>query len=68
VIFAANVGGLMIGTSAAFVTAVLANVMPGGTPAVKLAWAAALVGSAVYVVGFVASAYLPEPKTDALPD
>jgi MFS family permease len=66
--FAANVGGRMIGTSAAFVTATLATVMPGGTPAVKLAWAAALVGSVVYVVGFVASAFLPEPQTEALPD
>jgi MFS family permease len=66
--FAANVGGRMVGTSAAFVTATLANVMPGATPAVKLAWAAALVGTAVYVVGFVASSFLPEPKSEALPD
>jgi MFS family permease len=66
--FAANVGGRMIGTSAAFVTATLATFMPGATPAVKLAWSAALVGTAVYVVGFVASAFLPEPKSEALPD
>ena len=57
--FAANVGGRMIGTSAAFVTTTLATSMPGGTPSVKLAWAAALVGFAVYAVGVVASFFLP---------
>ena len=52
----------MIGTSAAFVTTTLATSMPGATPSVKLAWAAALVGFAVYAVGFAASFFLPEPK------
>jgi MFS family permease len=66
--FAANVGGRMIGTSAAFVTTTLATSMPGATPSVKLAWAAALVGFAVYAVGFAASFFLPEPKAQALPD
>ena len=66
--FAANVGGRMIGTSAAFVTTTLATSMPGATPSVKLAWAAALVGFAVYAVGFVASFFLPEPKAQELPD
>jgi len=66
--FAANVGGRMIGTSAAFVTTTLATSMPGPTPAVKLAWSAALVGFVVYAVGFVASFFLPEPKTQELPD
>jgi MFS family permease len=66
--FAANVGGRMIGTSAAFVTATLASAMPGPTPSVKLAWSAAVVGFVVYAVGFAASFFLPEPKTEALPD
>jgi MFS family permease len=66
--FAANVGGRMIGTSAAFVTTTLATSMPGGAPSVKLAWAAALVGFAVYAVGFAASYFLPEPKAQELPD
>jgi MFS family permease len=66
--FAANVGGRMIGTSAAFVTTTLATSMPGVTPSVKLAWAAALVGFAVYAVGFAASFFLPEPRAQALPD
>jgi MFS family permease len=66
--FAANVGGRMIGTSAALVTTSLANVMPGAGPAAKLAYAAALVGTSVYVIGFIASFWLPEPKADRLQD
>jgi MFS family permease len=65
---AANIGGRMIGTSAALVTTQLANVMPGPGPAAKLAHAAALVGLVVYVGGFVASFWLPEPKSKALPE
>ena len=66
--FAANIGGRMIGTSAALVTTQLANVMPGAGPAMKLAYAASLVGLVVYVVGFVASFWLPEPKSEELPE
>ena len=66
--FAANVGGRMIGTSAAFVTTTLATSMPGAAPSVKLAWAAALVGFTVYAVGFAASFFLPEPRAQELPD
>jgi MFS family permease len=66
--FAANIGGRMIGTSAALVTTQLANVMPGAGPAMKLAYAASLVGLVVYVGGFVASFWLPEPKSEELPE
>jgi MFS family permease len=66
--FAANVGGRMIGTSAALVTTSLANSMPGAGPAAKLAYAAAVVGTSVYVIGFIASFWLPEPKSDRLQD
>ena len=66
--FAANIGGRMIGTSAALVTTQLANIMPGAGPAMKLAYAASLVGLVVYVGGFVASFWLPEPKSDELPE
>jgi nitrate/nitrite transporter NarK len=65
---AANIGGRMIGTSAALFTTQLANVMPGAGPAAKLAYAAALVGLSVYVAGFLASFWLPEPKGQALPE
>ena len=66
--FAANVGGRMIGTSAAFVTTQLANVTPGANPSAKLAYAAAIVALAVYAIGFAASFAMPEPKTEALPE
>lgn len=66
--FAANIGGRMFGTSAALVTTQLANVMPGDTPAVQLAYAAALVAFSVYLVGFIASFWLPEPKGETLPE
>ena len=42
--FAANIGGRMIGTSAALLTTQLAARMPGATPAARLAFAAAGVG------------------------
>jgi hypothetical protein len=66
--FAANIGGRMLGTGFAFVTTQLANYTPGATPPTRLAYAAAIVGFAVYVGGFIASWWLPEPKGDALPE
>jgi MFS family permease len=66
--FAANVGGRMIGTSAALLTTQLANAMPGASAPTKLAYASAIVGTAAYVVGLVASYWLPEPKQEALPE
>ncbi|MBI1897382.1 MAG: MFS transporter, partial [Acidobacteria bacterium] len=66
--FAANVGGRMIGTSAAFVTSQLANIMPGATAPTKIAYSAAAVAALVYAVGFLASFALPEPKQEALPE
>jgi hypothetical protein len=66
--FAANVGGRMVGTSAAFVTTQLANVVPGNTPSMKLAYSAAIVALAVYAIGFLASFALPEPSGEKLPD
>lgn len=59
--FAANVGGRMIGTSFAAVSAQLSGMMPGATPPTKLAYASAAVGLFVYVCGFVLSFSLPEP-------
>jgi hypothetical protein len=66
--FAANVGGRMIGTAAALLTTSLVVYMPGATPPMKLAYAAALVGTAAYVIGCAASFWLPEPKKEMLPD
>lgn len=66
--FAANVGGRMIGTSAALLTTQLAPLMPGGRPPSKLAFAAGLVALLVYGIGIIMSFWLPEPKQDLLPD
>ena len=66
--FAANVGGRMIGTCAALVTTQLVSVMPGTTPPAKLAYASAIVGTGAYVIGLVASFWLPEPSREELPE
>ena len=67
--FAANVGGRMIGTCAALVTTQLVRVdaRRHAVP-IKLAYAAALVGTTAYVIGFIASFWLPEPKREELPE
>ncbi|MDA0832182.1 MAG: MFS transporter [Planctomycetota bacterium] len=71
--FAANIGGRLIGTSFAWVTSslavsdFLANLMPNGaeaSPAAKVAFAAALIGTLVYAVNLVASFWLPEPPPE----
>jgi len=59
--FAANVGGRMLGTSAAYITTHLQAAMPGGTPATKLAYAAAAVALFIYLLGFSLTFALPEP-------
>ena len=64
--FAANIGGRMIGTSAALLTTQLAARLPGDTPAARLAFAAAGVAFLVYAVGLAASFWLPEPPRDRL--
>ena len=66
--FAANIGGRMLGTGFAFVTTQLTNIMPGATPPMRLAYASAAVVLFVYAAGLLASAFLPEPKGDALPE
>jgi MFS family permease len=66
--FAANVGGRMIGTFGALVTVQLVPLMPGATVPIKLAYAAAMVGTAAYVIGYIASFWLPEPQKADLPD
>jgi MFS family permease len=66
--FAANIGGRLVGTSFAWVTATLAVTSDRAYAPTKLAYVAAAVGFSVYLVGFVASFFLPEPKGDALPE
>ncbi|HEX4950955.1 MAG TPA: MFS transporter, partial [Blastocatellia bacterium] len=61
--FAANIGGRMIGTSAALLTTQIAATMTG-PPATKLAHGAAVVGLLVYAIAVLASFWLPEPKEE----
>ena len=66
--FAANIGGRMLGTSFAFVTTQLVDMMPGTTAPMKLAYASTIVVTLVYAAGLAFSFLLPEPKSEALPD
>jgi MFS family permease len=66
--FAANIGGRLFGTCFAWVTASLAVTSnPADAPA-RVALVAGIVGFSVYLVGFIASFWLPEPKQEALPE
>jgi hypothetical protein len=66
--FATNVGGRMIGTSAAFLTTgVIAPLLSMGadvTPE-KVAYAAGITGILVFVVGLFVSLFLPQPPSEA---
>ena len=66
--FAANVGGRMIGTFGALLTTSLVASMPGASVPLKLAIAAALVGTVACIIGFLASFRLPEPEKAELLD
>jgi hypothetical protein len=68
--FAANIGGRMIGTSFAAITTLVAGMewVPGNSPTEKLAYTAAVVGTLVFAGNLVLSFFLPEPKSEALPD
>jgi MFS family permease len=66
--FAANIGGRVLGTGFAFLATQLANVMPGALPQTKLAYAAATSVAIAYGLGFILSWWLPEPKSDQLPE
>ncbi|GMV23898.1 MAG: MFS transporter [Acidimicrobiia bacterium] len=66
--FAANIGGRVLGTSFAFVTAsILAPMMDGPQP-LQLAKAATIVAAFVYAAGLALSIVLPEPPSEDLPE
>jgi MFS family permease len=66
--FAANIGGRMLGTSAALLVTSMVRFMPGGNASRQLSYAAGIVGLLSYLVGFVGSFWLPEPSLEATPD
>ena len=60
--FAANIGGRLIGTMAAFIAAELAAVLPYESGPLQFSTAAAIVGTTIYLLGFASSFLLPEPR------
>ena len=66
--FAANIGGRMLGTPFAYVTQVIATmgIIPGATPAAKIAFVAACVAFVLILTNFLLSFLLPEPASDAI--
>jgi MFS family permease len=60
--FAANIGGRLVGTSFAWVTATLAVTPDRAFAPTKIALVAAAVALSVYLVGLAASFWLPEPS------
>jgi MFS family permease len=66
--FAANIGGRMIGTSFAWVASVMSGWMPGETDAVRMAAAATIIGTGVYLANVLLSFWLPEPEHEVLPE
>jgi MFS family permease len=66
--FAANIGGRMIGTSFAWLTASLAVTADRAQAPARVAMVAGAVGLGVYIVGLIASHWLPEPGAEDLPD
>jgi MFS family permease len=66
--FAANIGGRLIGTCFAWLAATLAVTGDRSFAPTKVALVAAAIGFSVYLVGFIASFWLPEPKREELPE
>lgn len=62
--FAANIGGRMIGTSAAFITTQVAASMPGSNTFEKVALAASATALGVYLLGSILCFFLPEPPEE----
>ena len=64
--FAANVGGRMLGTSAALITTTIVTHMPGGTATRQVGYAAGIVGFFACATGFIGSFWLPEPREELM--
>lgn len=61
-----NVGGRMLGTSFAAVTSLLSPMFPGEDDPTRIAYTAAAVGFFVFLMGFLLSFALPEPKEETM--
>jgi len=65
---AINLGGRVIGSSAAFVTPQLAAILPSANPTVRLAWAMATVAVVAIGVNCALTFWIPEPQSAELPE
>jgi MFS family permease len=67
--FATNVGGRMIGTSAAFLTSNIVAPLTGRASTFdQVALAAGVVATSVFIVALLATTFLPEPTRENLPE
>jgi hypothetical protein len=66
--FALNIGARLLGATAALVTTQLANVMPGGGSAARLAYSAGVVAVLACLTLLAGSVWLPEPERAELPE
>jgi MFS family permease len=66
--FAANIGGRLIGTFAAALSAWFAARMPYESAPLQFSAAAAIVGTAICAIGLVTSFWLPEPHPKSMHD
>ena len=65
--FATNVGGRMVGTMAATLNTEVLSTMFAGEEPMNVASAAAIIGGSVYLIAFIASFWLPQPKAEDPP-
>jgi MFS family permease len=66
--FAINIGARVIGASGVLLTTQLANVMPGASPAARLAYSAGALAVLAYSSSLIGSFWLREPEHAELPD
>ncbi|HEY3629131.1 MAG TPA: hypothetical protein VGL00_22775 [Terracidiphilus sp.] len=66
--FAFNIGGKVLGASAALVTTQLANVMPARDAGHRLAYSAGMVATLACIIALLIACRLREPEGDLLPD
>jgi MFS family permease len=66
--FAANIGGRILGTMAAWITLTFAATAPGSPPnPAKIAYTAAIVAGAYALIGAICTQWLPEPIAEPAP-
>jgi hypothetical protein len=62
--FATNFGGRMLGTMAATLNTEYVSTIFSGPPALRVAYAAAVIGGGAYLIALLASFFLPSPRPE----